>query len=515
MNETTISKKSIYGSFYLDQIELAIPVSNVEEVVNFPEKVSKMPLSPHYVDGIFNLRGMIIPIINLVKLLELPKETLSTCEQKELKVAIINIENVRFGFTFSATGEIIRSDDSDYSSFNYDEMSRHFAVRGALKLNDGKRLIQILDASSLLIVENLPIIKENIHDQQHVVMGKKKKKCISFTSGNMHFAVDIQEISEVILYSTLNKSALESELCLGMLNLRGNIIPVLDFSKLIEAGTESGKDLSKVSEQNEETFRIIVLRIHQSFFGIMVNSVYSIDSYEAESIIPIPTLTKKRSEMFRGLLELNQEDLFFLSPQSIVTNDEVLAITKGHSKLYSSEYLDEQIDQNKSTDRKSTLETYIVFDLSGYYAVPIFDVIEIIDVGNRIIKSPGSPSCVLGIINIRNEAIVIFDTPSIYKIDQVNYFNCKILILNSSEGKFGFLVISVDNIIKIRGEQKLKGSSLLSQNDSPMMGNMKEIITYTATTNNKDIRTIAVLDVNSVIGNIQKQQKTSTPSPLV
>ncbi|MDD4974151.1 MAG: chemotaxis protein CheW, partial [Bacteriovorax sp.] len=59
------SKDEIFGSFYIGTMEVAINVKAIHEVVNLPEKIIKMPLAPNFLLGVFNLRGLIIPIINL------------------------------------------------------------------------------------------------------------------------------------------------------------------------------------------------------------------------------------------------------------------------------------------------------------------------------------------------------------------------------------------------------------------------------------------------------------------
>lgn len=60
--------ENTYGSFFLGDIELAINVKAIQEVVNYPDTITLMPLSPHFLVGVFNLRGLIVPIVNLKKI---------------------------------------------------------------------------------------------------------------------------------------------------------------------------------------------------------------------------------------------------------------------------------------------------------------------------------------------------------------------------------------------------------------------------------------------------------------
>ena len=53
-------------TFYLEEEPYGIDVRNIVEIVEKLEPV-KVPLSPPYVEGIANLRGEIVPIVNLKK----------------------------------------------------------------------------------------------------------------------------------------------------------------------------------------------------------------------------------------------------------------------------------------------------------------------------------------------------------------------------------------------------------------------------------------------------------------
>ena len=47
----------LFGSFHLGGDEFALPASCIREVVNYPAKVTALPLSPAYLEGMFTLRG--------------------------------------------------------------------------------------------------------------------------------------------------------------------------------------------------------------------------------------------------------------------------------------------------------------------------------------------------------------------------------------------------------------------------------------------------------------------------
>jgi len=53
-------------SFDLDQEEYGVDVLKIREIIRMPN-VTRVPNTPHYVEGVINLRGKVIPIISMRK----------------------------------------------------------------------------------------------------------------------------------------------------------------------------------------------------------------------------------------------------------------------------------------------------------------------------------------------------------------------------------------------------------------------------------------------------------------
>ena len=49
----------LFGSFVLGPDEFALPALCIREVVNFPDKMTALPLSPAFLEGMFTLRGSV------------------------------------------------------------------------------------------------------------------------------------------------------------------------------------------------------------------------------------------------------------------------------------------------------------------------------------------------------------------------------------------------------------------------------------------------------------------------
>jgi purine-binding chemotaxis protein CheW len=83
-DETSASQ---YLTFSLDQEQFAVDIGKVREVLEF-SKVTKVPRTPDFMRGVINLRGSVVPVIDLrLKLgLSRTEATIDTC------VIIIEVE---------------------------------------------------------------------------------------------------------------------------------------------------------------------------------------------------------------------------------------------------------------------------------------------------------------------------------------------------------------------------------------------------------------------------------------
>jgi len=64
MSVQGIEETTQYLSFHLDEEEFALEISRVREVLDFT-KITKVPQSPPFMRGVINLRGTVVPVVDL------------------------------------------------------------------------------------------------------------------------------------------------------------------------------------------------------------------------------------------------------------------------------------------------------------------------------------------------------------------------------------------------------------------------------------------------------------------
>lgn len=138
-----------YLTFILDEDHYGIDISSVIEIIGM-QKITQMAQQPDYVNGVINLRGRIIPTIDVRT--RFKKERADYDERT--CIIVVDVQDTMIGFIVDRVDEVITISSENISSpprFNQDFKGRY--VKGIAKIED--RIIMILDSSLLLSEEEL------------------------------------------------------------------------------------------------------------------------------------------------------------------------------------------------------------------------------------------------------------------------------------------------------------------------------------------------------------------------
>ena len=91
--------------FRLDKEEFGAPIASVQEIVRVPEELVRVPKAPSFVEGVINLRGTVLPVIDLRLRLGL-KQVERTDRQR---IMVFLISNVRTGFIVDQVAEVLEN----------------------------------------------------------------------------------------------------------------------------------------------------------------------------------------------------------------------------------------------------------------------------------------------------------------------------------------------------------------------------------------------------------------------
>ena len=158
VEELAVTEQDQHLTFDLSDEELAVPVMNIREIIRYG-KLTKMPMVPNFIEGVINLRGNVVPVINLaakfgLKLREVNKRTCIIIMEVE-----IDREPVVMGIVVDKVLQVIEipEDNIEPSPTLGASIQTNF-IKGMARTEDG--FIIILDISQVLSAEEIALVSD-------------------------------------------------------------------------------------------------------------------------------------------------------------------------------------------------------------------------------------------------------------------------------------------------------------------------------------------------------------------
>ncbi len=90
-------------TFGLGNENYAVNILKVQEI-NRTKEITRVPNAPSYVEGVINLRGRVMPIINLRKIFGLPEKE----NDSQTRIMIMDIQGITIGLVVDSVSEVLR-----------------------------------------------------------------------------------------------------------------------------------------------------------------------------------------------------------------------------------------------------------------------------------------------------------------------------------------------------------------------------------------------------------------------
>ena len=183
-------------------------------------------------------------------------------------------------------------------------------LRGIAKLDDGKRLIMLLCVDNLVTQSEATTMAQltdrtaEAGDRDGGAGESDERQLVTFKVANEEFAVDIMLVQEIIRLEKVTKVPHVPAFVEGVVNLRGNVLPVIDLRKRVHLADKEYSDAT----------RVVVMDIRGVKTGIIVDAVSEVLRVQARDIEPAPAIVRSRygDHIIEGVGKLNKGERMFL-----------------------------------------------------------------------------------------------------------------------------------------------------------------------------------------------------------
>ncbi len=149
---------------------------------------------------------------------------------------------------------------------------------------------------------------------------------LTFKVGGEHFAASVNKVLNILEMTKITKVPQAPEYMLGVINLRGQVLPVID------SRIKFGMPVSDITK-NSFIIVIEVLIDHKIVqLGALVDSVNEVLEVQKEKILPPPSIGNRyKTDFISGVISVNDEFTMVLDIDKAFSTDEIIDFKNKHN----------------------------------------------------------------------------------------------------------------------------------------------------------------------------------------
>lgn len=312
-----------FFSFGIAGQEFALPLESVHEVLALPDAVALMPRTDDAMLGAVTLRDRLLPLLSLATLLGLG------AAGSGAKIVVASIGGVRVGLVVDSLNAIVRAsrDQIDPVPLVLTRGRQEAYIQAICRLGEGQRLMSILSTDHLL-EEGLTARLAAQSDNEDELMAddashSETEQFVVFQLADEYYGLPIGSVVEVVAPpEKLTKLPKAPKFVDGVMNLRGQVVPVIDQRRRFEV----------VSDSSRRKARIIVVRVGHGLAGFVVDGVSEVLRVNADQLRASPELTSKQSKVIDRIanLEIDGRMILLVDPGELLDRAEQDMISAMH-----------------------------------------------------------------------------------------------------------------------------------------------------------------------------------------
>lgn len=219
---------------------------------------------------------------------------------------------------------------------------------------------------------------------------------VTFEVDGEIFAAPMAPVQEIIRVPDMARVPLAPASLLGLANLRGRVLPIVELRKIFGLG----------EVQHTDATRALVINLG-SPLGFVVDRVASVIAVANDQIEPVSTISSTlNSEMLTGVVRTGKDELVMVLDFSKLIDSEFSGFTGGKQRETLLDSHERQGSAADDEDHVSDELQLVSFTVDRQeYAAHITSVQEIVQMPERTVVVPNSPHHVLGLMTLRERLL--------------------------------------------------------------------------------------------------------------
>ncbi|QGG46445.1 chemotaxis protein CheW [Heliorestis convoluta] len=472
---TTAVMADQYVTFSLGNEVYGLPIHHVREIIR-PPKITVVPLAPKYIEGVTNLRGSIVQIMNGRILFNLQ----STAKSKQTRIIVLMKEQRQLGYVVDRINGVENIESGSIDNYEDNESKQRW-IEGVAKNKKNASIIMLLNTDELFshthsLTSTMQKKQDSSYDnhREHgnkVVLQRDQERernnqvtvnkevdirqFVRFGVGHEEYGLSISDVRDIVrLPEKIDRLPGAPSYFLGLGLLRNQILPIFQMSKLLGIKASNSDNRS----------RVIIVHVHHGeksyAAGLLVDSVSEILRLYASDVMPLPeVLRTKKTESIEGVCQFTEKkqimyvvNLLTLIPWSEVEQfmvDQQVRADKETGDGIITPNLHIKKDNKKVSTHQQDL--HLIFRIADEeFGLPVSQVKEILRVP-EILSIPHAPEYIRGIANLRGQLITVLDLRVRLGLEPIQIVGQQRIIIAEQKNQYiGLIVDSIREVQKIR-----------------------------------------------------------------
>ncbi len=435
---------SQFVMFHVQDEKFAVKLEDVQEIIRMPDVV-RVPMSPPAMEGLANLRGTVLPVINLREVFRFPValhddatrvvvldqgRPVGLIVDRMANVTSVEADRIESAATISAT---VATD----------------LLTGMIKDTDGKSMVLILDSGRVVRHEFTAFAgREGAAARTDTAVAEHRREAgsveidedqlVSFEVAGQEYAFPIGQVQEIVqLPDRITQVPQAPGHVLGVITLRDRLLPLVSLREMFNLPHAA------LSEAN----KVVVVSLGELSVGVVMDSVKEVLRVSRALVDPMPALLARDYQLgdVRAICRLQEGRrlVSILSAERMFNTDELRRVVQDGGETAMAE--------KDTTANDDDEEQFVVFRLMGEeYGVPIDAVQEIVRVPELLTRVPKTPDFVEGVINLRGVVLPVVDQRRRFGLPGAERNDRQRIMVFTLRGvRTGFIVDSVSEVMRI------------------------------------------------------------------
>jgi purine-binding chemotaxis protein CheW len=447
--------------FHVKNEMFAVPLAEVKEIIRMPNVV-RMPLSPAALEGLANLRGTVLPVINLRSVFGFD----SAAHDDATRVVVLD-QGRPVGLVVDRMANVVtvEADDIEPAGTIQSTVDTKL-LTGMIKGRNSASMVMILDAANLIRREFSDLAGKTAGERDNALAGQHtddpaaektvesavdENQLVSFEVAGQEYAFPIEEVQEIVQLpehvTAIPNTAVH---VLGVITLRNRLLPLVSLREMF------GLPAAEVTDAN----KVVVVSVGggtggegtSTSVGVVMDSIKGVLRVGRSAIDAMPALLSRNRSLddIRSICRLDEGRrlVSILSASQMFNVNEVRKLVGDESEGNQAMASDQATSVAGETDDE---EQFVVFRLMNEeYGVPIDSVQEIVRVPAELTRVPKTPSFIEGVINLRGSVLPVVDQRRRFGLTGIERNDRqRIMVFTIAGLRTGFIVDSVSEVMRI------------------------------------------------------------------